>query len=87
MEGGDEWICHQAGPLPAKYLPVVLMLLTLRSEYFQEPVEYRIELRVEVGVGWCEEGAWSQLPWAHYIPGDREADGLGRSGWKVSQGN
>ena len=51
MEGGNEQICHQVGPLPAKYLPVVLMLLTLRSEYFQEPVEYSIELGVEVGVG------------------------------------
>ena len=51
MEGGDEQICHQAGPLPAKYLPVVLMLLTLRSQYFQEPVKYRIELGVEMGVG------------------------------------
>ena len=36
--------------LPAKQLPVILMLLTLTSGCCWEPAECRIQLSVEVGV-------------------------------------
>lgn len=50
-EGVDKRACHSPVPLPSKYLPVVLKLLTPRSDYHWEPVEHRIELGAEVGVG------------------------------------